>query len=61
MARAGVHKEKEMQRLVHWQVKGYNPLMSATCGAREREGERLLKLTDEYFLESGISLKAVLA
>jgi len=55
------HREKEMQRLVHWQVKGYNPLMRATCEAREREGARLLKLADEHFRKSGISLKAVMA
>ncbi|MFI5160511.1 MAG: TetR/AcrR family transcriptional regulator [Sphingobacteriales bacterium] len=55
------HGEKEMQRLVHWQVKGYNPLMRATCEAREREGARLLRLTDDHFRKSGISLKAVMA
>src|ERR1700761_5667911 len=55
------HQEKEMQRLVHWQIRGYNPLMRATCEAREREGARLLKLTDDHFRGSGISLKAVLA
>jgi AcrR family transcriptional regulator len=55
------HQEKEMQRLVHWQIRGYNPLMRATCEAREREGARLLKLADEHFRKSGISLKAVMA
>jgi AcrR family transcriptional regulator len=55
------HGEKEMQRLVHWQVKGYNPLMRATCEAREREGARLLRLADDHFRKSGISLKAVMA
>lgn len=55
------HQNKEMRRLVHWQIKGYNPLMRATCEAREREGARLLKLTDNHFRKSGISLKAVLA
>jgi AcrR family transcriptional regulator len=55
------HGEKEMQRLVHWQVRGYNPLMRATCEAREREGARLLKLADGHFRKSGISLKAVMA
>src|SRR6201996_9822555 len=55
------HQNKEMRRLVHWQIKGYNPLMRATCEAREREGARLLKLTDDHFRGSGISLKAVLA
>src|ERR1700744_326821 len=55
------HQEKEMQRLVHWQIRSYNPLMRATCEAREREGARLLRLADDHFRNSGISLKAVMA
>jgi AcrR family transcriptional regulator len=55
------HQEKEMQRLVHWQIRSYNPLMRATCEAREREGARILKLADDHFRKSGISLKAVMA
>jgi len=55
------HQEKEMQRLVHWQIRSYNPLMRAICEAREREGARLLRLADDHFRKSGISLKAVLA
>src|ERR1700761_7157439 len=55
------HGEKEVQRLVHWQMRGYNPLMRATCEAREREGARLLRLTDTHFRKRGISLKAVMA
>ncbi|MDO3628572.1 TetR/AcrR family transcriptional regulator [Mucilaginibacter sp. BT774] len=55
------HQEKEMRRLVHWQIRSYNPLMRATCEAREREGARILKLADDHFRKSGISLKAVMA
>ena len=55
------HQDVEMQRLVHWQVSGYNPLMRATCENREREGVRLLELVDGHFRKSGISLKAVMA
>ena len=55
------HQDKEMQRLVHWQVSEFNPLMRATCENREREGLRLLELVDGYFRNSGISLKAVMA
>jgi AcrR family transcriptional regulator len=55
------HQEKEMQKLVHWQVSQYNPLMRATCENREREGARLLKLVEGHFRDSGVSLKAVLA
>jgi AcrR family transcriptional regulator len=53
--------DKEMQRLVHWQVSAYNPLMRATCEAREKEGVRLLELADAHFRNSGVSLKAVMA
>jgi AcrR family transcriptional regulator len=55
------HQEKEMQRLIHWQVSEYNPLMRATCEVREREGLRLLDMVDGHFRNSGVSLKAVLA
>ena len=55
------HGDKEMQKLVLWQVSEYNPLMRATCEAREREGLRLLQLTDAHFKNSGISFKAVMA
>lgn len=55
------HQDTEMQKLVHWQVSEYNPLMRATCENREREGIRLLELADGHFRNSGISLKAVMA
>jgi len=55
------HGDMEMQRLVHWQVSEYNPLMRATCENREREGLRLLELADSHFRNSGVSLKAVMA
>lgn len=55
------HQDREMQKLVHWQVSEYNPLMRATCENREREGKRLLDLVDGHFRNSGVSLKAVLA
>ncbi|WP_158994010.1 TetR/AcrR family transcriptional regulator [Mucilaginibacter sp. L196] len=55
------HQDAEMQKLVHWQVSEYNPLMRATCENREREGVRLLELADGHFRNSGISLKTVMA
>ncbi|TSJ40925.1 TetR/AcrR family transcriptional regulator [Mucilaginibacter corticis] len=54
------HSDKEMQKLVLWQISEYNPLMRATCEAREREGLRLLELADGHFRKSGVSLKAVM-
>jgi AcrR family transcriptional regulator len=55
-----LHGDKEMQKLVLWQISEFNPLMRATCEAREREGVRLLELADGHFRKSGISLKAVM-
>lgn len=55
------HAQKEMQKLVHWQISEHNPLMYAVCQNREREGIRLLELADAHFFDSGISLKAVMA
>ena len=54
------HGDREMQKLVLWQISEYNPLMRAVCEAREREGVRLLELADGHFRKSGISLKAVM-
>ncbi|TSJ38910.1 TetR/AcrR family transcriptional regulator [Mucilaginibacter corticis] len=54
-------EEKEMQKLVLWQISEYNPLMRATCENREREGIRILELADDHFKNTGISLKAVMA
>ena len=54
------HGDVEMQKLVLWQISEYNPLMRATCEAREREGVRLLELAEGHFRNSGISLKAVM-
>jgi len=54
------HGDQEMQKLVLWQVSEYNPLMRATCEARERAGVRLLELADGHFRNSGVSLKAVM-
>jgi len=55
------HQEKEMQKLVHWQISETNALMRSASLMREREGLRLLALTEQHFKDSGVSLKAVLA
>lgn len=55
------YHNREMQKLILWQISGYEALMRGACEAREREGARLLQLTDAYFRGSGISLKAVMA
>jgi len=53
--------DKEMQKLVLWQISEYDALMRTACQAREKEGVRLLELADAHFRGSGISLKAVMA
>lgn len=55
------HSEKEMQKLVHWQISEPNALMRAASQMREKEGLRLLERADRHFRNSGISLKAVMA
>jgi AcrR family transcriptional regulator len=54
------HGDREMQKLVLWQISEFNPLMRATCEGREQEGVRLLELADAHFRNSGVSLKAVM-
>lgn len=55
------HDNREMQKLVLWQISEINPLMHTICQNREREGVRLIELTDKHFHGSGVSLKAVMA
>jgi len=55
-----MQKSKEMQELIIWEISETNPLMRTACDAREKQGARLIELTDEYFRNSGISLKAIL-
>jgi len=54
-------QNREMQKLVLWQISEYNALMRTACQAREKEGARILELADAHFRGSGISLKAVMA
>ena len=52
---------KEMQQLIIWEISEPDPLMRASCDARENHGAKLIRLTDAYFRNSGISLKGILA
>ncbi|WP_426582639.1 TetR/AcrR family transcriptional regulator [Mucilaginibacter sp. R-33] len=52
---------KEMQKIILWQISEENPLMRSISEAREREGDKLLGLTEPFFRNSGISFKAVIA
>jgi len=52
---------KEMQKIILWQVTQSNSLLRNLSETRENEGEKLFKLTEETFLHSGISFKAIVA
>jgi len=55
------YQEKEMQKLVNWQISEYHPLMRAICQEREKAGNRLIEMAEKHFPKSKINLKAVLA
>lgn len=55
------HSSKEMQQLIIWQISEPDPLMRTSCESREKQGARLIELTEQHFRNSGISLKAILA
>jgi hypothetical protein len=52
---------REMQQLIIWEISATNPLMGTSCEAREKQGARLIELTEKHFRGSGISLKVILA
>jgi len=56
-----MRSSKEMQQLIIWEISEPNPLMRTSCETREKHGARLIELTEQYFRNSGISLKAILA
>jgi AcrR family transcriptional regulator len=51
----------EMQKIILWQISENNPLMKSVSEQREAEGEKLLKMTDPFFLGSGINFRALIA
>lgn len=52
---------REMQKIILWQISEENPLMRSISEAREREGEKLLGLAEPFFRNSGVNFKAVIA
>jgi AcrR family transcriptional regulator len=54
-------EEPEMQQFILWQMSEPNPLMRSISEDREREGARLLALTDSHFKNSGVHIRSVLA
>ncbi|SDF15451.1 hypothetical protein SAMN05216464_113140 [Mucilaginibacter pineti] len=51
----------ELQKIILWQISEPNALMRSISERREKDGALLLGLSDPHFLNSGISLKAVVA
>ena len=52
---------REMQKIIHWQISEFSPLMKSISDEREIEGEKLLKMATPYFNDSGVSFKAIIA
>lgn len=52
---------REMQRIIHWQISESNQLLRAISDSREENGDRLLALTDEYFKGTDINFRDVIA
>jgi AcrR family transcriptional regulator len=53
--------DKQMQKLILWEVSTDSPLMRSIHNARERTGQRLLELTDDHFNKTGVNFRAVAA
>jgi AcrR family transcriptional regulator len=53
--------QKEMQRLILWELSVNNPLMRSIHNARESMGQQFLELTDEHFGNSEVNFRAVAA
>ncbi|WP_183574660.1 TetR/AcrR family transcriptional regulator [Mucilaginibacter sp. X5P1] len=51
--------EKDMQRLILWELTTDSPLMKSIHNARESMGQKILELTDEHFQKSNINFRAI--
>ncbi|WP_214071872.1 TetR/AcrR family transcriptional regulator [Mucilaginibacter sp. dw_454] len=51
----------KMQQIIRWQISEGNALLRGISDAREREGAKLLAMTDPLFQDSGINFRALLA
>jgi len=55
------YANKEMQKIILWQITQSNPLLREISEAREDEGEKLFRLTDPTFIGSTVNFKAIIA
>ncbi|WEK20421.1 MAG: TetR/AcrR family transcriptional regulator [Candidatus Pedobacter colombiensis] len=51
--------DKEMQKLILWQVSEPNPLLKEVSDERELEGAKIMALTDPHFKDSEIDFRSV--
>jgi len=55
------YMDKQMQKLITWEICSASPLMKSIHTARENAGQKILALTDEHFKNSNVNLRAVSA
>ena len=53
--------EKDMQRLILWELTTGSPMMKSIHNARELRGQQVLELTDEHFKDSTVNFRAITA
>jgi AcrR family transcriptional regulator len=51
--------EKDMQRLILWELTHKSPLMKSIHNARESMGQKLLETTDVHFKDSKVNFRAI--
>lgn len=51
--------DKQMQKLILWEVSTDSPLMRSIHNARERTGEKLLELADQHFVGTNVNFRAI--
>jgi AcrR family transcriptional regulator len=53
--------DKQMQKLILWEVSTNSPLMRSIHNAREEMGQKLLQMTDQQFAGSNVNFRAISA
>lgn len=53
--------DKQMQKLILWEVSTDSPLMRSIHKARESMGQKLFEMTDQHFANTGVNFRAVAA
>jgi len=55
------YSEKDMQRIILWELSTGNPLMRSIHNARESLGQKFFELTDTHFGGSSVNFRAIAA